>query len=256
MLRRLEAEAELARDSRRGEDAIAGLEAAIAGDQPVDLVDEGDVVIPFQISQKRMSYTSGSPERHYVLELTETESIDCTDLVIDSRSFGKPLGYYEKVDAIRTEQGDELKALVIDAKVRLTEADLGWLWNHKGRSDERYFQVVREGVSTDPVQMRYGRIIWDRKDDDLRASIILVEGTYDLDPDHRGPPPLQRPEQLQMHRRFLDLEEQMDRLLKLMAEKGVLTPDEASTVIEPDRDARWRRTLSLFEVDDIDEWDR
>lgn len=253
-LRHLVADVRLARGPGGRDDGIAALEAALKGDDPVEVLDESNVATPFQVRRRQMSYRQGEAERHYVLELNEVEPTDCADLVIDGRSFGKPDRYSEKVDDVRTEQGDELRALIVHATVRLSDDDLDWVWNRKRSNEPRYFPVVRQGVSDEPRSMRFGRVIWDRHDDGLRAFLVLVEETYDRDPDHQGPALLERPEDSTVRRQFLDLQVEMDRLLELLVSKNVLTPDEVSLVKRPDEEARWQRRRSLYEVDDVDEW--
>lgn len=251
-LRRVKAEATLYAEQDAA--GIAALEAAIARDDPVEVVDEAGEARWFELHQRTLSYSNGYPDRDYVLELTEVEVLECQALLIDGRTF-VPFGYSEKVDDVTGEIGEQLKALIIDAKVRLTEDELDWLWDRKGqREPDRYFPVVRQGVTDDPRRMRFGRILWDRKDG-VRAHVVLVEETYDLDP-RNWRPLLSRPDEEGMREQFLELQEQVDRLFEVLVSREVMTSEEVANLKMPDAAASWRRERSLYEVDDIDKWDR
>jgi hypothetical protein len=116
------------------------------------------------------SFTTGKSEYNYDLNISEYEEINITELRIGEISV-LPYYYTEEISN---------DALVIEFKIKGDEADIVKL--RKLEKGSKYYKIERIGVSSNVLNMRFGRILdWAKNEETglIHQSFNLVEDKYD-----------------------------------------------------------------------------
>ena len=136
------------------------------------LVEAADLEIygrEFSAKVKRTMTSSKSRYKSYVLELNE-----CTVKKITGLEFGGMI-----FEPYEISQHISNQAVVISAKMLVTPEQFVKINEIKYCQADKYFSVVRKGISETPLQMRFGRNLWSDSDGMYKMAIVLVEQEYD-----------------------------------------------------------------------------
>jgi hypothetical protein len=208
----------------------------IESGQPVEL---GSPATRWRVGEHSSSYVDGSPLTTFIWELREVEELKIDHLLMADLEV-KPYRYKEDFD--------QKGVLTIDCRVELSESD-----EKRLRNWPTYFLVVRKGINDSAREMRFGMLLWSKKesDDKYRMSVILVDKAYDKPPILRG---FLEPQFTNQARRVAVSRLWLTALIDKLTSKGILTADEAEqirTINEHDLKTEFNK---LFSVDDLDEW--
>lgn len=122
----------------------------------------------WKVGNSRHSYTEGVPVYNYALELEEQEKLDIDKLILDDI----------ELEPYLFEEEAKKDGLLITARVKVIRDT----WNKIIEITNReniYFPVIRQGISTEPVEMRFGKIIYSENEEEVKFRIILVEKVED-----------------------------------------------------------------------------
>ena len=172
----------------------------------------------WKIINNSSSYTVGNPITTYNWKIEEIEDLNLVKLVIDDLEF-EPYLYHEEIEGTK---GD---ALLVTALIETTVE----IWQKiKSSPSGKFFSVIRQGISDEEKEMRFGRILWSENGDIIKCRMVLVEKIHD----EYGNPALGilEPQISVIERNLLKTSEKVDRLLSLLVDKGIITPDEQKAV--------------------------
>jgi hypothetical protein len=117
------------------------------------------------------------------------------------------------------------------------------------------FSVVRQGISEEPREMRFGRNMnWSRHGESAKYELVLIDkgpGKLDLSPSD--------PASSQMARVLSQAASQaevMDGLLNSLVARGILSNDDLRDLRQKADDRAFEREMLFFEVDDLDRLER
>jgi len=149
-------------------------------------------------------------------------------------------------------------AVAIDAKVELpAERFDRWIAalakQRPRKGEERYFDVVRKGIDSEPIRMRFGSCSWSPKDGAFKVLMTLVEKSYDSER-YEGIP-MSGDSEAVTRRIVAEDRGLIEGLLRLMVRKGLVSEEEEARLRrDADADLAVRRTRDFSEVADIDEY--
>lgn len=203
-------------------------------------VDESDTVLKvYDCLNHSYSYTPSNGQNiiyTYTIDLKEREELNIEELNIAGVGI-KPYSYNEVFDG---------SALIINARIKLSLEEKARLVNKT--IDEKYFTVVRKGISEESKQMRFGKIIWSDHKDFIKESIVLVEAIYDEENRHLHPP--FDPEMSNIQHILAFTNKYTELLSNLLVSKGILLSKEISDINEQAKESMSLR--GFYRVDDID----
>lgn len=115
-----------------------------------------------------------------------------------------------------------------------------------------YYPVIREGVTDETREMRFGQVLWSEHGERRKYDITLVDRRYDDQP--KNHPPLMEPQQSNVEKHLARSEALLEHLLGLLERRGVLTGDEIQELRGRAKEdtSRYRRQFS--KVEDVDSW--
>jgi len=203
----------------------------------VDLLgSDGTPQKKFKVGKNSHSFQVGVRGNTYNWELIEKEEFNLQSLTLADLVL-VPYRYHEEFNA--------QKELEIEARIELSaEAE------NKLRSLPLYFSVIRNGINTEPVEMRLGRLNWARLPEGRFRVILRL---FDKRGYERGSPPqLFQPELSHMQEMLLVHSETLRALLANLESKGVLTRDEKETITTVSEATLQGRHKEFDEVADID----
>jgi hypothetical protein len=237
-LRRLEVELVLKSEAAE-EEFRAALKAA--GEVPVGLVaDSDDADGQWIVVERSSSYREGIPIYHHALELTEWEEIKASALELAGLSL-EPYAYSESFGG---------EALIVTARVIIDRDQQDALFSHEG---DRYFQVVRRGLSDEPRLMRMGRCLWSREQETIKQELVLVDRAYD-DDEHHLRHGLAEPSGSHLEEMALEDGELLCSLCDLLVESGVISSEGIARLAPTLEKVRHRDSREFLRVIDLDEW--
>ncbi len=183
------------------------------------------------------AYSSSGTEHAHTLILREVEELSLEALVVDSVEL-HPYEYREEFT------GDEL---TISAKFVGSRA--GVLRLRALLKTRETFQVVRQGISDEPREMRFGVAEWSEHGGQIRVRLVLV----DTDAEAEEHPELLRVEEANTRASLAYHMNLTERLSELLIEKGISTPEEMETLRDAARDAPWPARREFWRVRDVDQ---
>ncbi len=206
--------------------------------QPMETDSGTDTARRWRIGEHFTSYSDNSPMTKFTWELLQIEDLKIEKLVIDGWELS-PYKYSEEFDS---------KVLTIHARVELTEADEGRL--HKL---PMYFQVVRKGINDEAREMRFGQMLWSKKenDDKYRVGLLLVDKALDEHGSRHG---LFEPQFGNLVATAAAARLGVAGLIEKLVAKGVLSSEEAEVIRALDKDSLRKELRENDRVDDLDEW--
>lgn len=140
-------------------------------------------------------------------------------------------------------------AIIIDASIRLSQEDKNILCSIE--DGERYFDVIRMGVSEEPLKMRFGTNIWSEHEEYCKVNIVLVEKKYDDVDREKGllQPQMQNIMSMLAYQRNLNKE-----LIDLLVSKNIVDISEIETIRENAEDNIKDSHRLFYKVDDADKF--
>lgn len=229
------------------QDFLDAVRAVNEAYETVPAVDEngdslGDWIV--KIGMRRSQEAGGSELHKVELSLYESEALDPDSVVLDDGRFElTPDEYGEYIVG-----EDELHVQMI---VTLDEENAQELREYILESG--YFPVQRLGLSEEPVEMRFGRTLWTRQDDQIRFGLPLVDKKMDED-EIRGSPA--QPVEFRARADQAFAEEVLRGLLTSLVEKGVLSEEDRERINEEAEEKMGTREYDYHRVPDIEEFFR
>ncbi|MGO1632867.1 MAG: hypothetical protein ACTHXX_12715 [Staphylococcus equorum] len=178
----------------------------------------------------------------YTLDLKEIEKLN-----IESLTLGKievfPYDYEE-------EYIKEKEALTITAKIEVSEDTIAKL--DKLREEKRYFEVIRNGISSDKLKMRFGQGLWSKNEEKIKQKLILVEENYDKVPTSMTFP--HEPDVTNMKKMLAQAKNQNDELIKLLLSKNLISKEDVDKIKTESKINFGKTNRKFYEVDDLDKY--
>lgn len=177
----------------------------------------------------------------------DREPLTATSVVIGGSLALTPERYHEDdeqgamiIELLTTTTGDDTEAL---------EAAI------TGQRPGAYYSVVREGISHEPLEMRFGKqCLWEQQDSGRRHLLTLVERRYDDGIDNRRPfVAFHEPELDRALEAIAALQVIVDALVDTTVEAGLMSAADAASLHLSARDGspsglrRFRRAEKLDE---------
>ncbi len=152
------------------------------------------------------------------------------------------------------ESSDE-GGLTIAFQATLTATETERLRALQADDGRAYRPVTRRGIDGDPIEMRFGQILWQPLEDgSIDHQITLVSKQYD---DNQADAPFVglggEPEQRHLIKMVSRLSAQIDALLDGI-ESGAVTPDLARKLRDAGDRGEQSRKFIFYEVDDLAHW--
>lgn len=183
----------------------------------------------------------------YTVVLNEVEMIQADRLILGKRLELKPY-HYEESEAL-TDTG----VVEIRCRVEIAPDETERLFEFMNSGDT-YFPVVREGVTTEPRVMRFGRCTWSRDDEANvdRHALLLIDRAYD---DHMdsGKTAVGLGSDYAARAHLAFEMEYLRGALDLLEEKDVITHGERQQLVASADSKAKRREMDFCRVSDIDE---
>jgi hypothetical protein len=184
------------------------------------------------------SYSQGSQVHRYRIELEEVEFPQAERVEMLGLSLG-PSRYKEEV------LDDGVLMISIIASLDPDEDQVLETALREAPVEKKYFEVIRVGVSEEPIRVRFGRCLWDRRDPQRLHLLRLVadEGRPEEDPD--GFELLQQPELGRALEKIAVLEDRIDLLVRHLVEVGALGK-ESETALREELPDSWNQHFRDF----------
>jgi hypothetical protein len=210
---------------------------------PGEVIDGDDVVFRARVKQKSWSDDS---DRRYVLELTELEGLEPSELVIG----GLPVVPYRFTEEVHASSG----AIIIECRVAVDAEAQSRLLDLLSRGRE-YFDVIRHGIEDEPRRMRFGHCFWSEAESgSAKHQLLLVEDLYDDHGDGLRSPDARQPQLGNALRKVAMLEATIETLLDHFGD-DVLDQAARESIRAVAKDRADRVELELYKVADVDEWE-
>lgn len=180
-------------------------------------------------------------EYYHEIQIEEVEDLELTGLSINGIVL-YPYFYEEEFDC------DDLN---IKSRVMVTPEQDAWL--RMLMKEEKYFHVVRHGISNDSREMRFSNtILWSKHGNKFKYEIILVDRSYD----ERDRPlaRLFQPQMSRMQSAVAAQAEMVEAMLETMVTRKYLTEGDVAEMRKKAAERLWDRKREFFEVKDIDEF--
>jgi len=179
-------------------------------------------------------------EFKYELHLEEVEKLEIKSLIIrDLEIF--PYEYNEEYDK-------ERDALIIYARVKLTEIEAEKIINTE--SDEIYFTVLRNGISKDKREMRFGKVIWSKSEENVKLNLVIVDKKYDNEDVYRLK--ILEPEVNNIMSMLSYTKNLNNELLELLISKNLASVEEIDAIKEKARNDKKKTIRDFYQVIDTD----
>lgn len=173
----------------------------------------------WKIVNSSYSYMSGNSIKTYNWTIEELEELKISKLIIDNMEF-EPYLYNEEIEE---GSGD---ALIITAVIEIT----GEMWQKINEiPDDSYFPIIRQGISKEEREMRFGRFLWSENGDKIKCRVVLVEKIYDNYNNRLLA--FSQPESSVIKFQILKTSKKVDNLLSLLSDKGIITNEEKERVM-------------------------
>lgn len=207
------------------------------------LDENNNIIGEYKVYSKGCMYTGNYTDENtiynYTLQFEEVVRVNLESLKIGNLEV-IPYEYKEDYD----------DALIIEAKIKLTKEEME---QFKVIEDgDRYFKVIRNGISDRVVTMRFGINIWSENEGNFKVSVILVEDIYDTKENK-----FKDVNQIQMKNMMYMLGTQINinnQLMTLLLEKGLVNESEIEDIkYKAERDIKDVHRL-FYKVKDVDEF--
>lgn len=182
---------------------------------------------------------------NYTFKLFEKENLDIEKLIIGNLEL-VTYEYEEKYnDTIEQD-----RYLSIDAKAEVDYSEFIKLYT----SESKYFEVVREGINDNPVDMRFGKVIWSKIEDTekIKIDFVMVEKIYD---DSEGSSlNINQPEVNNLIRESAYKNKLFDILIDYLIDEDILSKTKLKEFEEKVKDSMSEEAFKFVEVNDVDKY--
>ncbi len=220
---------------------------SIAKSQGVTSIDEdGDVITNWKVAERSRSYSSNDRYETVQWEITEVEQLNCHRLILGELEV-VPHQYSETIW-----RGGIMISLVAELSLDQRER----LEAFRTES-EKYFQVIRDGVSNDQLEMRFGQLVWSQNDEKYSQGITLIEKRSDESEGDEGLGSVFSSKHSDVHllqKKFALLTIQNNHLLDLLQAKALLTQEERTNLIKSSPEEIQSQLVLFEEVRDLEKW--
>lgn len=172
----------------------------------------------FKVSMKSHSYTNGSSIEDYTWNLEEVEEFQIEKLLINGSEF-EPNLYKEEI------QEREGNALWIDIFI---ETDVQNINPIKNIPNDDYFPVIRQGISDEEKEMRFGRTIWQEEGNKILFRTTLIEKIFDEN--SKSIPFFLNPDLPNIKRSICNTSENVNQLFSVLVDKNIITNEEREKI--------------------------
>ena len=171
----------------------------------------------WKIASSSSSYTQGDSITRYNWTIEEVEELKIEKIVINDIMV-EPYLYGESIEkssgnALEIQSAAEISK---DTWQKIYDTDPG-----------EYFPVIRQGISEEEKQMRFGQILWSEYGDNIKCCFILIEKIYD---DFNKPISFLDPQVPNIKTNLLETIKIVENLLNLLSDKAVITNEEKKLV--------------------------
>lgn len=214
----------------------------VGREEGIDSTDgKGKVLSKWKIKNNSYSYSEGSHDSNYYhsIELEEMEKLEVTSLKVGGLDL-HPYSYKEKFDE---------DALIIEAKVVLSKSQYSDFKEIMKKT--RYFPVIRQGISEEPREMRFGVTRWSELEHRVKHELLLVDKSYD--DIKKGAKGFFDPEMSRMQDMIAEDTEIIDELLSTLTNKGLLSLQEIDRIRAKASERVWDREREFYRMKDIDD---
>lgn len=183
------------------------------------------------------NYTDEDTIYNYTLQFEEVVRVTLKSLKIGDLEV-MPYEYEE----------DYNDAIILNAKVKLSKDEMEVF---KAIEDgDRYFKVIRNGISNKELTMRFGTNIWSENNDSFKISMVLVEDVYDTKENNSNglyQPQIQNIMNMLAYHRNLNNE-----LINMLLDKNILTDVEVNELKSKAEKDIYNAHRHFYKVKDID----
>lgn len=212
---------------------------------PIKRLDEsGNVIGEYIGNYKGISYQNEeSSDTIYAtdIELVEKEQLDIDKLIIGDIET-VPYKYKEEFNPTIDDE-----YLIIEGKTTMSDDESF----HKFKEyivKSKYFSVVRVGINEDPLQMRFGNVIWSENENTQKIDFVLVEKKYDEITDSS----IKKPQLPNITKDLAYKSKFLDELIELLIDKEIITEEEISALENTAKTSIVDEYFKYFKVKDID----
>jgi hypothetical protein len=196
----------------------------------------------FKVGPWSSTTHDGAANVEYRVELHEVEEVTTPTLLIVNGIDTQPHHYEERIQ----ENGISISCRV---KVSPEVAEQLWQMWISGEPPN-YFPVVRQGISDEPRQMRFGRCTWSEHEDGVKYELVLVDRTVDESGEpFRG---FNEPELSNVMSMAASTTALVAALLDELGATALLTDEQIARVREKAQEGYSRRAREFFRVNDVD----
>ncbi len=191
----------------------------------------------FKVTSRSHSYQQGSPFTTFTVSVDEVEDIACEAVVLGGSVELAPDEYRERI---------RQDTIIVEFTATTSGGDTEAFEALLGQDRPHYFPVVRRGVQDEPLRMRFGRCLYQNKDDGSRRHrVVLVQDDYDEQekPPFRG---FNEPEMRRVQDAVVVLQQTVDALVDRLVAAGALPAESAADVRERYQEVR-RGALRQFD---------
>lgn len=201
---------------------------------------DGTEIKKYNITNTSYGYSNNSNIRTYTFELSEEEDNKLNKLLINEIEL-TPYEYKEVLDH---------DAIIISTKVTVTK-EIANCIDELSNKEEEYFTVIRDGINSNPLKMRFGLNVWSEHGDDIKYRLVIVEDKYDKGKNgdwkpHNYPQTQNIQAMTLYHRSYMEL------LAKLFVDKGLLTNAEIEELKEKANAEKRKYVRYIYKVKDVD----
>lgn len=199
-----------------------------------------EVIKEYEVNNSSYSYSGQqTPNTIYSfnVDLVEVEDLNVEKLLIEDIE----LPVYEYAEEYKDD------SLRIDAKAKVSYEKLDKLREIEKSKD--YFEVVRQGISEEKKEMRFGKVVWSKHDEFTKHDMVLVEKSYDKG--NKLPLP-NDPELSNIMSRLAFEVTFLDQITDLLVSKEIISKDELDEIEEEASSKVNERKREFYLVGDID----
>lgn len=203
-----------------------------------------DIIAEYKGKIISSSSSSRSDVYNYTIKLLEKENLDIEKLVIADLE----LQPYEYKEEYNPKIQDEY--LYIDVKAKVNYNEFLKLYT----SEPTYFEVIRKGINENPVDMRFGKLIWSKLEDTKKIKIdfVMVEKAYD--DSKESSLNINQPEVNNLIEETAYKNKLFDILIDYLIDENILSKSKLEEFNEKVKGSMSEEAFKFVEVNDVDKY--